>query len=155
MSQQRMIDQEHSDDSGLRKEAPTLFGIPDHDPFIVEKDLFERFPHQVQGLAAARNRRSLTLFERIAIAVPALALVLLVLHARLTPPEPSVATAPIPSDSLLFLAAEPFDTRAILESTTPEEWPLFDSVTVQLTPEEALAYIDRYDIDLIPYLDLE
>ena len=52
-----MIDQEHSDDSGLRKEAPTLFGIPDHDPFIVEKDLFERFPHQVQGLAAARNRR--------------------------------------------------------------------------------------------------
>ena len=110
-----MTEEDHNEDSAVRKDAPTLFGIAKHAPFVMEAGLFERFPHEVQALAIKQSGTPLSIWlKRVAIALPALALVLFVVHELRAPGSP-VAYAPFTDDSLLFATSDPFDTRAILQ----------------------------------------
>ena len=147
-----MTMKEHIEDGGIRKDAPVLFGLSKQDPFLVEDGFFERFPHEVQALASKPVRGPLFIWlRRAAVALPAMALVLFAVHA-LRSPEVSPVAAPITEETLLSTAMDQFDTRTLLAGITEEEWPAFDSVTVQLTPNEALAYVDQHDIDITEYL---
>lgn len=146
---------ELNDNEELQKGAPTLFGLPKYDPFVVEAGFFERFPHEVQTMAFKSKAAPLSIWlKRAAVALPALAVVLFAVHS-LRDPKVSLASDPVAEETMLATASDPFDTRSILAGIPEEEWPAFDAVTVQLTPNEALAYVDRHDIDLTEYLDLQ
>ena len=59
----------------LRKSAPTLFGLPKHDPFIVPAGFFERFPHEVQVMVTTPKHSAFGVWvKRTAFALPLLAL---------------------------------------------------------------------------------
>jgi hypothetical protein len=147
-----MTMKDHNEENEVRKDAPMLFGIPKQDPFAVEEGFFERFPHQVQALASQRSRTPrLIWMKRAALALPALALVIFAVHSLRAPNDPDVA-AYTPDEALQYATSEQFDTQTIMADATEAEWPVFDSVTVQLTPNEALAYVDQHDIDLTDYL---
>lgn len=139
------------EDGQLRREAPTLFNLPKADPFLVEEGFFGQFPHAVQALVPTHARAPRTNWlKHTAIALPVLALLLFAVH-RFRAPEASVADVPA-MENLRPAAPEQPGTQAILAGAAPEEWPVFDSVTVQLTENEALAYIDQHNIDLAEYL---
>ncbi len=143
---------ELNDNEELQRSAPTLFGLPKQDRFVVEDGFFERFPHEVQALASKSARAPLSIWlKRAAVALPAMALVLFAVHS-LRGPEVSHASVPVSEEAWLSATLDQFDTRSILAGIPDEDWPQFDSVTVQLTPNEALAYVDQHDIDLTDYL---
>lgn len=147
-----MKQKEQIEDSALRKDAPVLFGLSKQDPFRIEDGFFERFPHEVQALASKpASPPVFPWLKRAAVALPAMALVLFAVHS-LRSPEVSPVIAPVTEEALLSTTMDQFDTRSILGGVTEDEWPAFDSVTVQLTPNEALAYVDQHDIDLTEYL---
>lgn len=144
---------ELNDNKELQRSAPTLFGLPKQDPFVVEDSFFQRFPHEVQALASkSAQTPAFTWLKRAAVALPAVALVLFAVFS-LRGPGTSVASAPVTEEALISAASEQFDTETILANVPAEDWPVFDSVTVQLTPTEALAYVDQHDIDLTEYLN--
>lgn len=136
----------------LRNMAPTLSALAKHDPFVVEPGVFERFPHQVLASVAqqARPVRSLWL-KPVAMAVPALAAVLFTWHA-LRPGAPSVSTAWPMDDQVYSTLADELDTYELVEAVEAGDLPAFDEVTVTLTPEEAMDYVDQHQIDLNEYL---
>lgn len=137
----------------LRKSAPTLFQLPEHDPFIVPEGFFERFPHEVQAMVATPRRAPLGLWlKRAAFALPVLAAIAFGIHSLSdhhllgTDALPSIALSS--EEAAHYTASIDMDTEDILAGADAAEWPVFDSVTVQLTPDEALAYVDRENIDL-------
>lgn len=147
-----MNQKEEIEDSALRKDAPVLFGLSKQDPFRVEDGFFERFPHEVQALANKPGKVPLFLWlKRAAVALPAMVLVLFAVHS-LRSTEVPLAAIPAPEEALLSTTSDQFDTQSILAGLPEQEWPAFDAVTVQLTPNEALAYVDQHDIDLTEYL---
>ena len=147
-----MNQKDQLDESELRKDAPVLFGLSKQDPFLVEDGFFERFPHEVQALASKPTKAPMfTWLKRVAIALPAAAVVLFAIHSLRTPEVP-VASVPITQEALLSTTSGQFTTQSILTGLPEKERPTFDSVTVQLTPSEAMAYVDQHDIDLTEYL---
>lgn len=141
-----------NDTDDLRRTAPTLSGLPKLDPFVVEPGLFERFPHEVQARVAQPDRpvRGVWL-KRAAVAIPALAVVLFTWQAtRPGAPAPSTAW---PTDEQVYNAmADELDMEELVGSVENADLPAFDEVTVQLTPDEALDYVDQHQIDLNEYL---
>jgi hypothetical protein len=64
-----------NEDNELKRQAPTLFGLPKADPFVVPSGFFEQFPHEVQARVTERSRtRDWGWWRRMAIALPMLAL---------------------------------------------------------------------------------
>lgn len=144
--------QEGTHSEELARIAPLLSGLPKSDPFVVDPVFFERFPHEVQALASKPTRANWPVWlRRAAVALPAAALVLLTLHSLR--PEKGLATgAMADTDVLMYAVSSQLDTDEILDGTTEDEWPEFGEVTIELTPEEALAYVDQNQIDLNDYL---
>lgn len=136
----------------LAREAPLLSSLPKSDPFLVEPGFFERFPHEVQALASKPARAYWPLWiRRAAMALPAAALVLFTLHSLR--PEAGQPTDGLPDENeLIYSLSGQLSTDEILDGATAEEWPEFGTVTIELTPEEALAYVDHNQIDLNDYL---
>lgn len=55
----------------LQRLAPTLFGLPKADPFVVPPHFFDQLPHAVQAKVAQQDRgRRFPLVWRLAIAAP-------------------------------------------------------------------------------------
>ncbi|MBS1942325.1 MAG: hypothetical protein JST38_15750 [Bacteroidetes bacterium] len=139
-------------DKELRAQAPRLGEIPKADPFLVEKNFFDRFPHEVQALAAKPNKAAWPVWvKRAAIALPAMAVLLFAVHT-LRPTSVPMAVDPQSDDQVLAAVADQMGTEEILDATEEADWPEFSTVTVQLTPEEAAAYVDQNQIDLNEYL---
>lgn len=140
---------EHDD---LRRIAPMLADLPRHDPFVVPAGFFDQFPHRVQARAVTPTRpKAGAWLRRGAIAVPAMALVLVALRLFLTAPL-SPPHQPLADGQFIDALAEDMDTYEILETAPGDAWPELGQVTVQLTPEEALDYVETHQIDLNEYL---
>ncbi len=87
---------------------------------------------------------------RVRRALP-LALLLFALYT-LRPTAPGTATAGLEEELPYASLTDELDTQEILEATDAGEWPEFGQVSVELTPEEALTYVDQHQIDLNEYL---
>ncbi len=136
----------------LRRDAPTLHGLPKSDPFVVEQGFFDRFPHEVQALATKPARTSWRLWlKRTAVALPALAVLIFTLHS-LQPTAAPVADEASYDDLLYSSVADQMGTDEVLENADADDWPEFTTVTLQLSTDEALAYVDHNQIDLNEYL---
>lgn len=139
-------------DKELHGQAPLLGAIPKADPFVVEKDFFNRLPHEVQALATKPPKAAWPPWlKRAAVALPAMAVLLFALHTLRPATVPGDAT-PQSDDRILAVVADQLGTEEILDATEEADWPEFSTVTVQLTPEEAAAYVDQNQIDLNEYL---
>lgn len=137
----------------LRLEAPLLEALRGQpDPFIVEPGFFEHFPHQVQAMATARKASAFPVWlKRVAIALPVAGLVLFAVHAV----QPKIDAQPVAisvDNGMIDELAGQMDTDEILAEAGNEGLQNLGEVTVQLSPEEALAYIDQNQIDLNDYL---
>lgn len=143
----------HIGNEELHRDAPFLAKLPKSDPFQVEAGFFDRFPHEVQALAARPAPSSWIVWvKRAAVALPAMAILLFAIHSLR--PSTDKAHAEMPDDDLLLSSlADQMGTDDILEAADTDEWPEFSTVSVQLTPEEALAYVDNNQIDLYEYLN--
>lgn len=140
-----------TDENGeLRRTAPTLFGIPKMDPFLVPNGFFERFPHQVADGAKAPDRGNVWSWpRRLGIALPAMAVVCLLAWWAARPVHNTLPTPEIPQLSLAEFEA--YTSYTDLPAPTVEELraiPPMDSVGIQLTDEELLAYIDYEQLSL-------
>lgn len=144
-----------NDPDDLKRSAPTLFGLPKADPFVVPEVFFDRFPHEVQGLVTAKQHRRSTWsdWKRVAIALPALALLGLgVWWAARPMPEPdhlaALANASLTDGELDALGDDE------LAALTEEVMPLADpqqelgQVGIQLNDDELMAYFEGEGVDM-------
>lgn len=133
--------------------APTLFGLAKHDPFVVEEGFFTRFPHEVQALASTPQHAPIGIWlKRMAFALPVLALIAYGIHSLSDDPRSSgndVASIAIPPEAAAhYMAFTHLDIPELLAEVPAAEWPDLGTVTVQLSPDEAMAYVDLENIDL-------
>ncbi len=142
---------ELNENEELRQSAPTLFGLQKQDPFVVSEGFFERFPHEVQALANAPQRTHYGVWmKRAAFALPMIALIAIGIRS-IQDPSDSNTTAAIsisPEAAAQYMASTDLDTPELLAELSADEWPVFDAVTVQLSTDEAMAYLDHENIDL-------
>ncbi|MGB3524618.1 MAG: hypothetical protein WBB32_01495 [Flavobacteriales bacterium] len=148
-----MTMKDHNEENELRKDAPMLFGIPKQDPFAVEEGFFERFPHEVQARVGTPQRAPIGIWlKRAAFALPVLALLVFGIHTftgDTLPNRKPVASITIsPEAAALYMASTDFDTPELIADVPTAEWPDLGTVTMQLSPDEALAYVDLENIDL-------
>ncbi len=153
-----MNDPTASDD--MKRSAPTLFGLPKTDPFVVPEGFFDRFPHEVQGLLTARrpNDGLRSVWKRVAMALPVVALLGLgswwaLRPAQLPMPVYSIATAPLNDGELDQLNDD--ELLALTEDVSPLADPAeaMGQVEIQLNDDELIAYLDGAGVDyneLIP-----
>ncbi len=135
----------------LRGEAPLLHAIGKQAPFVVEPDFFERFPHQVQALANKPTpSRRVYWLKRGAFAIPALAVLAFAFHT-LRPADGKPSATLYYDDQLMFSIADQMGTEDIIEQLGNEDRSGLEAVAMQLTPEEAGAYLDENQIDLNEY----
>ena len=144
---------ELNENEELRQSAPTLFGLPKQDPFVVKEGFFECFPHEVQALANAPQRTHYGIWmKRAAFALPMLALIAFGIHSISDGTQPEVNTIAAitisPEAAAQYMASTDLDTPELLAELPVDEWPVFDAVTVQLSTDEAMAYLDHENIDL-------
>jgi hypothetical protein len=138
-----------NDINELRQAAPRLANIRKEDPFRVPDGFFERFPHRVQALAVAkRTPRSTVWMKRLAIALPLVATVVVCTHLlrRETSTTPVINITADEAAQLLTYGTD--DTQDLLTNTGTSDLPDMGTVTIQLTPDEAAAYVDRENIDV-------
>jgi hypothetical protein len=144
-----MNDTNEPDD--LKRSAPTLFGLPKADPFVVPEGFFDRFPHEVQGLVTAKQQRRSTwsVWKRVAIALPVLAMLGL---------GSWWATRPLPeSDPVAAISAAPLTDHELDELGDDELLALTEDVAPLSDPAAALGqvHIQLNDEELMSYLEIE
>jgi hypothetical protein len=148
-----MNDTNEPDD--LKRSAPTLFGLPKADPFVVPEGFFDRFPHEVQGLVTAKKHRGSTwsVWKRVAIALPAMALLGLGVWWATRPlhqPEhlDGITAASLTDGELDALGDDE------LAALTEEVIPLADleqelgQVGIRLNDDELIAYFEGEGVDM-------
>ncbi|MBK9059504.1 MAG: hypothetical protein IPL81_06405 [Flavobacteriales bacterium] len=153
MSNHRTLMKELNDNEELQRSAPTLFGLPKQDPFVMEDGFFARFPHVVQALVSApRSTHYGIWLKRAAFALPVVALIAFGIHRLSDDTLPSgnaVTSITIsPDEADQYMASTHLDTQELLADLPASAWPDLGTVTVQLSPDEALAYVDQENIDL-------
>lgn len=129
--------------------APVLHSLPKTDPFKVREGFFEHFPHQVQSLVAKPMASTPSIWrKRWTVALPMVAVVAVAVHL-LRPREQKATPMDItPAEAAQLLQNGTTSTQDILASAGDANWPDLGSVTLQLSPDEAAAYVDRENIDI-------
>ncbi|HEY0976068.1 MAG TPA: hypothetical protein VGE21_01250 [Flavobacteriales bacterium] len=147
------MEQAHEHDE-LKRIAPVLSALPKRDPFVVEEGLFDRLPHAVQArITAAAERRAFSWPKRLAIAFPVMALLSIGLWWMTRTVEP----APLAEDIITPLTDEelesmdPQEFMAMMDAGTDVQW---DSVHVQLSDDEMLAYLEEQSLDLTDLINV-
>lgn len=143
------------DHEELKRIAPTLSALPKHDPFVVEEGLFECLPHTVQARIVANGRqRSFSWPKRLAIALPMVALLSIGLWwmTRTAAPEPLAESTITPLTDEELESMDPQELVAVMDPATEVQW---DSVHVQLSDEEMLAYLEEQSLDYTELIDLQ
>lgn len=138
-----------TDINELRQVAPRLANIRKEDPFRVSDGFFEQFPHRVQAMAVdKRTSRTGAWMKRMAIALPLVATVAVCTHLL----RRETGSAPVinitAEEAARLLPNGTVSIQEILSTAEPSDWPDLGAVTMQLTPDEAAAYVDREGIDL-------
>lgn len=138
-----------TDINELRQVAPRLANIRKEDPFRVPDGFFGQFPHRVQAMAVAkRTPRTSVWMKRMAIALPLVATVAVCTHLL----RMETGSAPMinitADEAARLLPTGTASIQEILSTAEPSDWPDLGAVTMQLTPDEAAAYVDREGIDL-------
>lgn len=145
----------------LKRSAPVLFGLPKTDPFVVPDGFFDRFPHEVQVLVVARtnSRPTWNLWRRMAIALPAIAIIAggiwWMQRAPLTPTIAQVEVTPLTNAELDNL--DDAEMRVLVEESAPAPDASADlgAVDLQLNDDEVLAYLDNEHADLTELITQE
>ena len=133
----------------LKRIAPTLFGLPKSDPFVVSETFFERFPHEVQAkVTAQRNAFPVwNLWKRVAIALPVVALIAGGLwwmkRAPFVPPIAQVEVTPLTNDEI-----DQVEDNDLLASIDVSPTADLGEVNVQLNDAELLAYLNNEQTDI-------
>jgi hypothetical protein len=148
-----MNDTNEPDD--LKRSAPTLFGLPKADPFVVPEGFFDRFPHEVQGLVTAKKHRGVnwSAWKRTAIALPALALLGLgVWWATRPSPQPdhlAALTGVSLTDGELDALGDD-ELAALTEEVIPlvEPEQALGQVGIRLNDDELIAYFEGEGVDM-------
>ena len=146
---------EERENEELQRMAPTLFGMPRQDPFVVSDDLFDRFPHEVQAAIVAREKQRgwsglPVLMRRLAIALPVIAMLAAAWWLFRTPPTQvgnNMAQISTPSIDDLSL----FEEHDLLAALSDEELPSLSTVELDLNDQELAAYVEREGIDITEY----
>ncbi|MBL0044367.1 MAG: hypothetical protein IPP33_08220 [Flavobacteriales bacterium] len=138
----------------LKRSAPTLFGLPKTDPFVVPDGLFERFPHEVQARIVDRKDTppAWIWWKRMVIALPVVALVAggIWWSQQTKPVENALAEtqlAPLTDAELDDM--DDNDLFALTEGADAQEAPPeLGNVDVNLNDNELLAYLENENADL-------
>jgi hypothetical protein len=139
----------------LKRSAPTLFGLPKADPFVVPKGFFDTFPHQVQGLVTGTRRSDPTwsVWKRMAIALPVLAMFGLGLWWAVRPGAPPASLVAVTAAHLTDEELDALGDDELL-ALTEDVAPLvgasdgLGSVNLELNDDELLAYLEFEGADI-------
>lgn len=132
----------------LRRLAPTLFGLPQTDPFVVPPHFFDQLPHAVQAKVVEQEQsRRVSFVWRLAIAAPVV-LVLIgawwFLHDR-----PSTGTT-LANVEVLPTAEdlEALDEGELLSALSEDDAASALTLGTGLTDDELLSYLENEHPDL-------
>ncbi len=123
--------------------APRLHALPKEDPFRVADGFFEQFPHRVQALAVQRAKAPGRPGTRPwAWALPVLALLAAAVWLWRPGGGPRAAAVPELSPQEFISLLPEFRPEAA-EADAYSNHAAWDSVAVELSDDEALAYFDH------------
>lgn len=138
----------------LKHHAPTLAGLPARDPFVVSEGFFDRFPHEVQAVIAARAshgsaRYGALWLRRAALALPLIAILIMAWWSIRTEPG-TTELAVISAPSVEGLSA--LEERDLLALLSDEDLNAMGTVAIDLDEDEMAAYVEHEGLDLTDYV---
>jgi len=133
----------------LKRHAPRLHALGKVNPFKVPEGFFEHFPHRVQAVAAKpRATTAMPWLKRVAIALPLVAVMAMAVHLLRLERQSAIPLDITAEEAAQLLLLSSNTTQEILSTADDADWPDLGNVTIQLSPDEAAAYVDRENIDI-------